>query len=953
MSRATMNPRAAKERFDLEAQRALVAIQEGSPGPDLVVGTPAEVAAEVYTPLEEKGNADAASNQVRAPAASHATAAQVLSNDTAAGAGEKSSSTSPLLDKDIMSNIEHNTTEDYDNDANGLWTLYGKEAKSHDEAIIQTWKDDMDGILIFAGLFSAVLTTFLGEVYQNLQADPAQENAFYGQQTVTILAQISQQIAGLAPQSPIPPAQLQQFPAFRPSQSDIRVNVYWFMSLVFSLTAALTATIVQQWVRDYMHIFQRYSHPLKSARVRQFLYEGAEGWYMPVVADAVPALVHISLFLFFIGLADFLFNINTTVATTTVTPIAICASLYLWSIVAPVINPQSPYQSSFSGMFWYISQKLKERTYTDRGSVGARKPVSAKMADGRMQLAMDKSEDRKMRDVRGIRWLIDSLTEDSELEPFVVGMPGAFKTKWGRDVWMRVLEPESSSEENESADQPLARPRATFLLTPPSLRQRIVPRAFRGARNTTDQQMLITLSPSPGREALLRELCRRVGRVVNYCVSYQFPTDSLEHRRPLGSIDAAMWLVLYANARLEWFGDPRTMRQALRLVGNNAVFNDKPGFDFVTGYPLYLRWGCLGVIAMQGVLKTTVVWGVAQDVILAYTQSYALPYDETEADGETEVALTNARRIDEHLNSAWKSLESLGHAFSSATWDPSTVQSTPVSSSQSALFGEFEGLIAEGARLRSVLDRPLEVFAGALDEKTDALSRDIPFGMKVPIRNPPLSHLKTTLGAGPLLRLWSDMISPGGLICVLSSVALGLRKAVVEGNTAEIQSQAGVLQALVAQLRPVLTHGHLVELQLWRIYDLREGGLGTALEAFFTQVTSFSTYSMRNLLSAELHQTIYVNTFRALISGWGPRDKSIGTQHVLLNLIYELFGVRNGFVSLGSCPEYLFDELLAFADQYFRGERGLHIDAAAEELRRCARDSDLRSRVLHALSQYN
>jgi len=38
---------------------------------------------------------------------------------------------------------------DFDGSANTLWTLYGKEAKSHDEARIQTLKEDMDGVLIF------------------------------------------------------------------------------------------------------------------------------------------------------------------------------------------------------------------------------------------------------------------------------------------------------------------------------------------------------------------------------------------------------------------------------------------------------------------------------------------------------------------------------------------------------------------------------------------------------------------------------------------------------------------------------------------------------------------------------------------------------------------------------------------------------------------------------------
>jgi hypothetical protein len=38
---------------------------------------------------------------------------------------------------------------DYDDGANSLWTLYGKESKSHDQSRIQTLKEDMDGVLIF------------------------------------------------------------------------------------------------------------------------------------------------------------------------------------------------------------------------------------------------------------------------------------------------------------------------------------------------------------------------------------------------------------------------------------------------------------------------------------------------------------------------------------------------------------------------------------------------------------------------------------------------------------------------------------------------------------------------------------------------------------------------------------------------------------------------------------
>ncbi len=39
--------------------------------------------------------------------------------------------------------------QDFDENANGLWSLYGKEAKVYDEDWIESLKDGMDGVLIF------------------------------------------------------------------------------------------------------------------------------------------------------------------------------------------------------------------------------------------------------------------------------------------------------------------------------------------------------------------------------------------------------------------------------------------------------------------------------------------------------------------------------------------------------------------------------------------------------------------------------------------------------------------------------------------------------------------------------------------------------------------------------------------------------------------------------------
>jgi hypothetical protein len=50
---------------------------------------------------------------------------------------------------------EKTVVEDFDDSANALWSLYAKEAKSHDEATMETRKDDLDGALIFVSSYTS------------------------------------------------------------------------------------------------------------------------------------------------------------------------------------------------------------------------------------------------------------------------------------------------------------------------------------------------------------------------------------------------------------------------------------------------------------------------------------------------------------------------------------------------------------------------------------------------------------------------------------------------------------------------------------------------------------------------------------------------------------------------------------------------------------------------------
>ncbi|KAH9016782.1 hypothetical protein EDB85DRAFT_1874830, partial [Lactarius pseudohatsudake] len=228
--------------------------------------------------------------------------------------------------------------KDFDDGANALWSLYDKEAQAHDEALFQGLLEDMSGIPTFAGLFAGVLTSFLVDSLKNLQPDPAQQSVYYQQQSVTMLAQISQQIASIAPNVSVPSTPPSPYPDSSSLLPDIVVNGTWLIGLVFSLSSALFATLVQQWVRSYMKVFQRYDHPLKRARFRQFFFDGART--VRGLALSATWLIRFSLLLFFSGLGTSTFGLNTTIGALIFSFIIPTILVFYYVILTPLLNLQ-------------------------------------------------------------------------------------------------------------------------------------------------------------------------------------------------------------------------------------------------------------------------------------------------------------------------------------------------------------------------------------------------------------------------------------------------------------------------------------------------------------------------------------------------------------------------------------------------------------------------------------
>ncbi|KAI0062771.1 hypothetical protein BV25DRAFT_1779874, partial [Artomyces pyxidatus] len=75
---------------------------------------------------------------------------------------------------------------------------------------------------------------------------------------------------------------------------------------------------------------------------------GLQTFRFKAAVEALPALLHASVILFFVGMVEFLFPINKTVAYVLLSFVSIGTLLYLALTILPVIWPNSPYATPLS-----------------------------------------------------------------------------------------------------------------------------------------------------------------------------------------------------------------------------------------------------------------------------------------------------------------------------------------------------------------------------------------------------------------------------------------------------------------------------------------------------------------------------------------------------------------------------------------------------------------------------
>lgn len=219
------------------------------------------------------------------------------------------------------------------------WQTMARAVRDIDEDKVQDCKEDIDTLLVFAGLYSAVLSAFNLESYTALQPDP-NDQMMYLLERIAVQTQSYTIMSGTVNSTVLPPTPP---PSFTAPIWAVRVNGLWFASLIISLATASLSMLVKQWLREYLAI--EYTAPQERLRARQYRKPGIEKWKVFEIAAILPMLLQLSLGLFFIGICFFTANIDERMGLTSIPLVSGWAFFFVATALAPAFSPRCPYKT--------------------------------------------------------------------------------------------------------------------------------------------------------------------------------------------------------------------------------------------------------------------------------------------------------------------------------------------------------------------------------------------------------------------------------------------------------------------------------------------------------------------------------------------------------------------------------------------------------------------------------
>ncbi|KAG8929403.1 hypothetical protein FRC01_004386 [Tulasnella sp. 417] len=217
---------------------------------------------------------------------------------------------------------------------------YDKFQDELDEETVKRLKDNLDGLLVFAGLFAGINTAFIALTLVVMAPDPLED----------ISSLLQQLIEGLKSPMSLPSA------SFAPAAKAVVINSIFALSLVLALCASFFAVLGKQWLTLYRNKDGGGVDRQRWEQLRRAL--GAERWgLVPALEVWLPSFIQAALIIFATGFVLFLRTMNETLWKCVLVPLLVAGFLGVLTVVSSLLDVSCPFKNPFSeGVIWILSR---------------------------------------------------------------------------------------------------------------------------------------------------------------------------------------------------------------------------------------------------------------------------------------------------------------------------------------------------------------------------------------------------------------------------------------------------------------------------------------------------------------------------------------------------------------------------------------------------------------------
>ncbi|PCH33018.1 hypothetical protein WOLCODRAFT_56436, partial [Wolfiporia cocos MD-104 SS10] len=207
------------------------------------------------------------------------------------------------------------------------------------------YKEEIDSLLTFAGLFSAIVSVYGVDEYTSLTPTPTSED-IARLVLLQIYARSSNISADFGDMDLIKSASMSTTYSALSSSASFNakvVNILWFSALMLALGAAAVVILVRQWLN--FHQESSITTPSQSVRIWHFRHRGLVQWQVPHIITALPTLLQIAVALFLTGMVIKLWPLDQAVATVLAAQLVALWAFFLITTITPLIYTSCPYKS--------------------------------------------------------------------------------------------------------------------------------------------------------------------------------------------------------------------------------------------------------------------------------------------------------------------------------------------------------------------------------------------------------------------------------------------------------------------------------------------------------------------------------------------------------------------------------------------------------------------------------